>query len=1030
MSDRMIPIPFHHLVEWVLTEKKSKDTVFGVHRPYLRKGKKSLSLFHGKIETPFGPAAGPNTQLAQNIIASYYTGSRFFELKTVQMLDGEDLPVAKPCILAADEGYNVEWSTELTVQQAFDEYVKAWWVCKLISLEFELGDPDGFLFNMSVGYDLDGIRSEKIDKFIEGLKDASLTPIWRECKSYALEHLNRFAHITKEDINSVSPKICTSITLSTLHGCPPNEIERIAVYLLKEKKLNTFIKCNPTLLGYDTARDILDDMGYDYISFGAFHFRDDLQFVDAVPMIQRLLLVADEEKLCFGVKLTNTFPVDIKANELPGEEMYMSGHPLYPLTLAVVLKLTEVFDGKLRISYSGGADYNNIAGIFNLGIWPITIATTILKPGGYHRMVQIAQELEKQNYQEFTGVNIEGLSQLCEASRRDKHHRKAIKPLRHLKIKQKLPLTNCFMAPCIEGCPIHQDITVYMRLASAGNYFEALKVITEKNPLPFITGTICGHRCTERCTRNYYEESVRIREMKKKSAEGGFSKLIEELNIEKTARWGMVKTKRNTEASEYPELQKAAVIGGGPAGMAAGFFLARMGVEVTIFEKKDSLGGVVKHIIPDFRISNSDIEKDITLMKAMGVRVKLNSEVTSINELREQGYQVIILAVGAWGSCKLPLEKGSAYNALEFLEQYKKDEHSLELGESVAVIGGGNTAMDTARAAARVKGVKKVSLIYRRTKRFMPAEYEELQMAIEDGVELRELLSPLYHNNGILYCRKMVLGDRDASGRRSPKETNEIIEVRVDSVIAAVGEQINKEIYQKMGLFLDDKGHALVNWETLESSLSDVFVIGDGLNGSASVVEAIRDASIAVKAICAKYDIDSETESEKEAKALVIQETTETLEDEIRLKKGVILDQMGVDAYRCLQCQLICENCVDVCPNRANLVVKVPGMKMGQIIHLDFMCNECGNCQTFCPYDSAPYKDKFTLFHSTEAFGDSKNEGFVLLEEEKRLYRIRLDGRVTEEAVFEASCTLPDEIKAIIQSVDLNYRYCLCKVVG
>ena len=162
MNDRMTPIPFGDIMNRVLLEKNG---VFSVGQPF-HATEKTIPLFGEMLEVPLGVAAGPGTQLAQNIIAAYYAGARFFELKTVQTLDGEDLPVAKPCINAADECYNVEWSTELRVPQAFGEYVKAWFALKLLSRELNLGASDGFQFNMSVGYDLAGIQSEKIDTFI------------------------------------------------------------------------------------------------------------------------------------------------------------------------------------------------------------------------------------------------------------------------------------------------------------------------------------------------------------------------------------------------------------------------------------------------------------------------------------------------------------------------------------------------------------------------------------------------------------------------------------------------------------------------------------------------------------------------------------------------------------------------------------------------------------------------------------------------------------------------------------------------
>ena len=164
MSDIMRPMSFGHLMSWILEEYKKTGAIFGVSDPVKHDNGQALPIFDEKIEAPFGPAAGPNTQLAQNIVAAYVAGARFFELKTVQVMDGPELAacVNKPCIAAGDECYNCEWSTELYVAQAYGEYVKAWVACKLLAREYGLGDPDAFVFNMSVGYDLAGIKSEKI----------------------------------------------------------------------------------------------------------------------------------------------------------------------------------------------------------------------------------------------------------------------------------------------------------------------------------------------------------------------------------------------------------------------------------------------------------------------------------------------------------------------------------------------------------------------------------------------------------------------------------------------------------------------------------------------------------------------------------------------------------------------------------------------------------------------------------------------------------------------------------------------------
>jgi len=994
MSDRMTPIPFGNLMNWILKEHK-KGAIFGVRRPFVADPSHTYEIFGRKLETPFGPAAGPHTQLAQNIVASYVAGSRFFELKTVQKLDGEDLPVNKPCIKADDECYNCEWSTELYVPQAFDEYVKAWFACQVVAKEYGLGAMDGFQFNMSVGYDLEGIKLEKIDKFIEGMKDASETPVFKECRQWLLDNADLFEKVTKEDIEGISPEVCNCATLSTLHGCPPQEIERIARYLIEEKKVHTFIKCNPTLLGYEYARDMMDSMGYDYVAFGDFHFKDDLQYSDAVPMLERLQALAGEKGLEFGVKITNTFPVDVKAGELPSEEMYMSGKSLYPLSMSVAMKLARDFGGKLRISYSGGADYFNIKDIVDAGIWPVTMATTMLKPGGYQRLEQIGQIFAKDEAKAFEGVDAERVAQLVEAAKTDKHHVKAVKPLPSRKIKRPVPLTDCFVAPCEEGCPIHQDITTYLKLMGAGKAEEALEVILLKNPLPFITGTICAHNCMSKCTRNFYETPVNIRRTKLEAAEGGFETVMAKL-----------------KKPEITSGKTAAVVGGGPAGMAAAYFLARGGVKTTLFEKEEKLGGVVRNVIPGFRISDEAIDNDAKLIEAMGVEIVTGREIGSVDEVKKD-YDYVVLALGASTPGVLRLEKGQAMNALEFLAQFKATDGNLDLGENVVVIGGGNTAMDTARAAKRNKGVKKVSLVYRRTKRYMPADAEELEMAIEDGVEFAELLSPVKLENGVLYCKKMVLGDYDASGRRGVVETDEVVEVPADTVIAAVGEKVPGAFYEANGIALDNRGRVQADQETLETSVAGVYAAGDGLYGPATVVEGIRDGMKAAEAILGR----------------AVAEDLFSLSDEEKIygRKGNLMEEDGkdVDSKRCLSCNSYCENCVEVCPNRANITLTVPGMERHQIIHVDYMCNECGNCKSFCPWDSAPYLDKFTLFANEKDMEDSKNQGFVVLDRETGACKVRLQGKVTDYVAGTASDVVPEGIAKIIGTVIRDYAYML-----
>ena len=979
MSEKMYPIPFKSLMNWIVTEYAREGEIFGVHTPYYATGK-TLPIFGERIETPFGPAAGPNSQLAQNIIAAYMAGARFFEVKTVQKMDGVELAacVPRPCILAADEGYNQEWSTELEVPQARDEYIKAWCALKVLSKVYGFGDPDGFVFNMSVGYDLEGIKGEKVNTYIDNMMDASETKQFKEC----LEVLTELFPAEKDYIASISPRVSRSVTVSTLHGCPPQEIERIASYLLTEKHLHTFVKCNPTILGYKTARTILDSMGYDYIVFDEHHFNEDLQWVDAVPMFERLQALADSKGLEFGLKLSNTFPVDTTRNELPGTEMYMSGRSLFPLTIEMCNRISRQFNGKMRISFAGGAEFFNCDKLFAAGIWPITVATTILKPGGYNRLHQMVEKAEKLPYKAFCGTDSSAISDMSAASHSDFHHLKPIKPVASRKSEEKVPWIDCFTAPCKGGCPIHQDIPEYIELCRKGLYGPALKLITEKNALPFITGTICAHRCQNKCSRNFYEESVQIRDTKLVAATKGYGALMADIKVPAKV-----------------EGKKATIIGGGPTGIAAAYFLGRAGIETTIFEREEKLGGVPRYVIPAFRISDEAIDKDVALMERYGVEVKCGAPAPSVEELKKLGYTHILIATGAWQAGKLDIP-GNVKGVIGWMKEMKTQVKPC-LDGHVVIVGAGNTAMDAARVAKRM-GAASSTIVYRRTKKEMPADEHELKLAIDEGVNLVELAAPVAQENGKLKLEKMKLGEPDASGRRAPVATGEFFEIPCDLVISAVGEKVDAKLMADNGIEMERKGPAF------KTNVENVWCAGDAHRGPATVVEGIADAAAFAEAVIGEahtYDIP---EAAYPSKAQAI------------AKKGIL--KMAKDACcegsRCLDCNTVCENCADSCPNRANVVIKLSDGRH-QILHIDKMCNECGNCTQFCPYASEPCRDKFTLFQTKEDMEDSRNAGVLFLGGDKVLVRM---AEVKEYDLSQPN-ELPKEIENLILTVRSKYAY-------
>jgi putative selenate reductase len=1015
MSDKMALIPFKQLLRWVIEEYKQSGMVFGIpeEKFYRKTNDRYMKLFGEAIDSPVGPAAGPHSQLAQNIIASYMSGSRFFELKSVQIMD--ELEIPKPCISAEDECYNTEWSTELPIMGAFEEYVKAWFVLHVLQKELFHQDDRRFMFNMSVGYDLKGIQSPKVDEFIEGLKDASQTRVFQECKTALIENLGIFKHVNQEFVDHISPNICHSITLSTMHGCPPTEIEAIIRYLISEKKLHTFVKMNPTLLGYEYVRNTFDKMGYDYIQLREESFTHDLQFGDGVEMLKRLKEFAAENKKDFGIKMSNTLPVKITRDELPGEEMYMSGRSLYPLTINLAYKLASEFKGDLKISYSGGADAFNIDRIFATGIRPITVATTLLKPGGYQRFQQMAALLDPLlDNQETSRLDMTKLKELAESAFEDANHIKESRDMLSRKTSLKLPLLDCFIAPCENGCPIEQDVPEYLRLVGEKRYEEAFDVIVSKNPLPFITGTICTHNCMTKCTRLDYDESVHIRGQKLVAAEKGYEGYMQKVS----------KVTPHSRA-------KVAVIGAGPAGLSAAYFLVKAGMDVTVFDKREKAGGTVEFVIPDFRISREAIQKDIELIQSMGVKFEfgVNPNI-SVSDYQAKGFNYVFLAIGAGRTNPLQIQGDAerVRGAIPFLEAFNTDRKSLKLGKRVAVVGGGNSAMDAARAALRVEGVEEVFIVYRRTKDYMPADEEELAYAQKDGVIFKELLAPVSLSGGILKCQVMVLGQADTSGRRSPVAKDGVFEeLAVDTVLSAIGELIDYDLLKTNGIEVGEKGKIKVDEKTLETNLPNVFLGGDALVGPWTVVGAISHGTKVAKAILEKEQIEFKQEF---ASRISFDKEKQLLE--VRTKKAVLQTVCDDEREtgRCLECNYICNICSEVCPNRANLMIQVEGSGLtnrNQILHVDGMCNECGNCETFCPYDDAPYKVKMTLFWSETEFLNSVNTGFVILKDgHEPLVKLRLKGEVIDVAFDKNGHTNPaidSSIAALIWTVIQHYPY-------
>ena len=386
------PLPLSVLVRRA-AEELPTGSVYDLPVRHVFRGFPGLDLsvnFHGhRCATPIGPAAGPHTQLAQNIALSWLAGGRILELKTVQVDDR--LVIPRPCIDMRTVGFNIEWSQELLVEESLREYAKA---RLLVAILAELcGIPQAerdLVFDVSIGYSLDGIRSRKIAGFFEGVRDASAL-LDRERAALRRElppSLRRFADVPCD------ARLSDSATLSTFHGCPADEIAAISRYLLSELGLYTIVKVNPTLLGYEEVEDVLHRrLGYTGIALRREAFDRDLKWDDALSMARELSGEAARLGLGFGVKLTNTLVVVNPADFMPGEEAYLSGEPLHVLALTLGTRLREKLGAAFPISFSAGIDSANVASAVASGFVPVTSCTDVLRPGGYERLHRQAEAL-------------------------------------------------------------------------------------------------------------------------------------------------------------------------------------------------------------------------------------------------------------------------------------------------------------------------------------------------------------------------------------------------------------------------------------------------------------------------------------------------------------------------------------------------------------------------------------------------------------------------------------------------------------
>jgi putative selenate reductase len=381
----LVPIPLSLLWRRAVLEYEREGKIFDLPKEKIFRGIPGLDLsvvFHGRrAATPLGPAAGPHGQMAQNIVLSWLGGSRIIELKTVQILD--HLKIPRPCIDAGNVGYNVEWSQELTLEQSLREYVSAAMFLEMLKASRLVAEqvPAETIFDMSVGYSLEGIRSARVRTWIESMNNAGTV----------IDELRAGLPAAYRDLQFPAA-VSDTVSLSTFHGCPAGEIEGIVRFLLREMGCHVCIKLNPTLLGREEIEHLLHDvLGYGEIQLHAPAFENDLRFGEAVDLIPRLQY---EAYLCgrsLSVKFTNTLVVKNHRGVFENEVMYLSGPPLHVIALNLARKFQERV--KVAASFSGGVTAHNFAKVVGLGFVPVTTCTDLLRPGGYGRLLRYLENL-------------------------------------------------------------------------------------------------------------------------------------------------------------------------------------------------------------------------------------------------------------------------------------------------------------------------------------------------------------------------------------------------------------------------------------------------------------------------------------------------------------------------------------------------------------------------------------------------------------------------------------------------------------
>ena len=490
---------------------------------------------------------------------------------------------------------------------------------------------------------------------------------------------------------------------------------------------------------------------------------------------------------------------------------------------------------------------------------------------------------------------------------------------RRLRLEQLLTDHNAdCVAPCEQTCPAHIDIQRYLALVADGNYEAAIRIIKDSNPFPSVCGQVCPHPCEAACRRNLVDTTVGINNVKRFAA-----------------NWDLNRPKPWRPRKDQPTGKTVAVVGAGPSGLAAAYYLAQAGHQVTVYERQPQPGGMLRYGIPEYRLPKLRLDQEIATITALGVRI-LTDQALGVHldlESLKQQYDAVYLAFGSWRATPLAMDGDGldgVYLGIYFLEQITKGDRRT-LGEEVVVVGGGNTAIDCARTALRL-GAGQVKVVYRRTVEEMPAEPAEIAAALEEGIELVFLTAPERISQDSagrkeLHCLKMELGEPDRSGRRRPRPVaGANFVIKADTIIGAIGQSTNTQfLYNDLPVQLNKWGDIEIDGTTMLTSEEGIFAGGDCVTGPATVIQAVAAGAQAARAIgeymvkgqitpakesynCSRGTLEDLPRHEFEARPTVARTKMPELEltartgtfDQVEL--GLSEAEARAEADRCLHC--------------------------------------------------------------------------------------------------------------------------------